>query len=233
MSISVKMGKLKKLQKIDEVQNFGAQWVDTFDSKQFVSLHGPRVNVMLRDITARSYEGKAGAELLLSHIESEESDRTYWASSAPVTEPTGERQQKKKQFSPVDLASLAPKDLTEADFNRLPAEGTIDSKMVYFSQLRCSPQFQGVLDLGDGITCKTVLELTDALKKKPALADRVYRIKIVWYESKVTTVDNRRLKAHREAGVPVRYQKKTWIQLTDQERGHFDEQAPASNINVT
>ena len=232
MSISVKMGKLKKLQKIEDVQNFGAQWISDFDSKQFVSSHKPRVDAMLKDATQRTYEKQEGAQLLWEHINSVEGDQTYWSKNG-VTEPTGEKKQKQKLFKPVDLASLAAKDLTESEFNALAVEGAIDSKMVYFSQLRCSPQFQGVLDLGDGITCTTVAELTAELKKKPALASKVYPIKIIWYEDKVTTVDNRRLKAHREAGVPVRYRKTRWDRISAQEQDHFDEDAPASNINVT
>jgi hypothetical protein len=235
MSISIKMRKVKKCANVNDVQSFGGNFeIGEIESKQFVSLYGLRVNVMLKDTTLRSYEyTKAGAQLLLDHIKSVESDTTYWSSGTPVTEPTGERKQKQKQFTTLDLASLGPQDLLETDFNDLAAEGKIDAGLVYFSQLRCSPHFQGEIDLGEGIKCKTVEELTAALKKKPSLADKVYPIKIIWYDDHVTTVDNRRLKAHREAVVQVRYLKTKWDLLSRQEQGHFDDQAPAKNINIT
>ncbi|MDQ2774445.1 MAG: hypothetical protein M3Y57_05890 [Acidobacteriota bacterium] len=73
--------------------------------------------------------------------------------------------------------------------------------------------FASVCGGRDGIKCKEVAEITAELKKKPALANKVYPIKIIWYETNVTTVDNRRLKAHREARVPVRYLKTSWVPL--------------------
>jgi hypothetical protein len=87
--------------------------------------------------------------------------------------------------------------------------------------------------LGDGTVCPGIWELSAALKRKAKLADDVQPIKIIWFSDKVTSVDNRRLKAHREAGVKIRYVKWKWSDLTSGEKSHFDPQAPASNINVT
>jgi hypothetical protein len=234
MSISV-TGMKKKFQNVDDVQNFGmGKEVAEFETKQFVNLYKGRVNVMLKDSTQRSYaNSKEGAKLLFSHIDSEESDKTYWGDFHPETTPTGEKKQKKKQFEVVTLEFFAVQDLTESDFNKLATNGTIDAKQVYFSQLRCSPAFGLPITLGDGTVCPGLWELTAALKKKATYANDVQPIKIIWYRNKVTSVDNRRLKAHREAGVQVRYQKTEWDDLSSGEKAHFDPQAPAANINVT
>ena len=234
MSISVKRKKVEKLKDAEQVQMFGVQQgVEEFDSKQFVVQNIVRINAMLKDALARSYEGKAGAELLLAHIKDAEGDKTYWTSSSPVTEPTGERKQKSNKHQVVTLEFLAPKDFSKSDFDGLAGEGKIDSKKVYFSQLRCGPNFQVPINIGDGKVCTTVAELTLALKGDANVTEKVTPIKIIWYQDKVTSVDNRRLKAHREAGVQVRYVKAAWDSLTLNEQNHFDPQAPAANINVT
>jgi hypothetical protein len=133
----------------------------------------------------------------------------------------------------VTLEFLASKDFSKSDFDGLAGEGKIDAKKVYFSQLRCGPSFQTPIDLGDGKWCRTVAELTLALQGDENVTEKVAPIKIIWYQDKVTSVDNRRLKAHREAGVKVRYVKATWDTLTLNEQNHFDPQAPAANIHVT
>jgi hypothetical protein len=150
-----------------------------------------------------------------------------------ITGPTAEKQQKKKDLKVVSLDFFAPNDLTEGDFQELAESGTIDPQRIYFSQLRCSPAFRAAIVLGDGTVCPGIWELSAALKRKDKLADDVQPIKIIWFSDKVTSVDNRRLKAHREAGVKIRYVKWKWSDLTSGEKSHFDPQAPASNINVT
>lgn len=235
MSISIKRKKIEKLRDFDQVQTFGMQQdIAAFDSKQFGSQHKTRIVKMLSDSYNRLYNAnKEGAELLLEHISSEESDKTYWSSPSPETEVTGERKQKSEKLKVVTLDFFAQQDLTEDEFNKLAKSGAIDSKLVYFSQLRCGTEFGAVLDLGSGIKCKKVLDLTSLLQGNKALADKVQPIKIIWYQGKITTVDNRRLKAHREAKADIRYEKETWDTLSESERQHFDPQAPASNCNVT
>ena len=57
-------------------------------------------------------------------------------------------------------------------------------------------------------------------------------ITITFYDKRIMSVDNRRLKAHRDAGVRIRYVKKRHEDLNARELSHIDGQAPASNINV-
>jgi RHS repeat-associated protein len=87
--------------------------------------------------------------------------------------------------------------LTPAQFNSLPRSGTIDPSRIRFSQDSISPTF------GDG---RTVADLTAQLRAGRS-AGAVPPIRIVHRNGKVYTLDNRRLKAFRDAGVPVPYQR--------------------------
>lgn len=209
--------------------------VDEYVSKQFLIKWGVRIDVMLGDATRRTYtNNKNGATLLLAHIESAEEDVTAWA---PVHTPTdsggGKLPVEKEKKRNVTLEFFGKRVMGEEEFQGLPETGMVDSRLICFSQLRCSPAFQSEIDLGD-VKCGDISDLTKALKSNPKLADAFDPpITIIWYQGRVTSVDNRRLKAHLEAGVAIRYRKKTWITLTHTQQDHFDPQAPAENINVT
>lgn len=83
-------------------------------------------------------------------------------------------------------------------FRNLPIKGKIDPKKVRFSQDNISSSFKDK---------RSVADLTQKLKSGALSPDAVAPIRIVEKDGLIYTLDNRRLKAFQDAGVPINYQK--------------------------
>ena len=87
--------------------------------------------------------------------------------------------------------------MTPLEFGALPRTGTIDPKTIRYSQDSISPTFKN--DGGD------VADLAKALKDGKIDPASIPPIRIVEKDGMIFTLDNRRLKAFQEAGVPISY----------------------------
>jgi hypothetical protein len=99
--------------------------------------------------------------------------------------------------SSAGQVSTARTFLSVQEFASLPQTGTIDPSLIRFSQDSISPTFRGggsvedlTAQLGVGVDSSTVPP-----------------IRIVPKEGQVYTLDNRRLKAFQDAGVPIPYER--------------------------
>jgi hypothetical protein len=88
--------------------------------------------------------------------------------------------------------------LKKGDFFKLSASGTINPMRIRFSQDSISPYFQ------DGSSVTTVAQ---SLKKGTIKASAFPPIRVVSHDSRVYTLDNRRLYAFQVAGVDIGYEK--------------------------
>lgn len=157
---------------------------------------------------------------------------TRTSSSTTRSGPSPKTSTKKKRSKPVSLGEfLGPRDDTSL-FASLGTSGEIDSHLVMFSQFRCGAAFQVSFTL-DGRTIQSVSDLTGALRLKPSLYSQTPPITITLYKNRIMSVDNRRLKAHKDAGVRIRFVKKEFSALDSRELSHIDESAPSSLLNVT
>jgi hypothetical protein len=95
--------------------------------------------------------------------------------------------------------NVAPRNfLTPNDFASLPRTGTIDPKAIRFSQDSIRATFQ---EGGD------VTKLAADLKARKVSPESIRPIRIVEKDGMIFTLDNRRLKAFQEAGVPIHFEK--------------------------
>ncbi len=92
-------------------------------------------------------------------------------------------------------------------FRNLPIKGKIDPKKIRFSQNSISRNFKDKT---------SVTDLTQKLKSGAVSPDAVTPIRIVEKDGLIYTLDNRRLKAFQDAGVPVNYQKLDAIPPSEQ-----------------
>lgn len=91
-----------------------------------------------------------------------------------------------------------PRGIIGISFRNLPMKGKIDPKKVRFSQDNISGNFKDKTSVSD---------LTKKLKSGAVSSDAVAPIRIVEKDGLIYTLDNRRLKAFQDAGVPVNYKK--------------------------
>lgn len=136
---------------------------------------------------------------------------------------------RRQKFKPLVFSRA--KDDTDL-FNSLGAAGELPSNQITFSQLRCGVKFKTKFNL-DGQDIIFVGDLTEKLKQKPQLYTQTPAIKITLYEGRIMSVDNRRLKAHRDAGAKICFIKVAFEDLTANDKSHIDDQAPAENCNTT
>ena len=88
--------------------------------------------------------------------------------------------------------------LTPDEFAQLPRSGTIDPARVRFSQ----DSIKGAFKEGGDIA-----QLAADLKASKVDPSSIPPIRIVEREGKIFTLDNRRLSAFQEAGIPIRYER--------------------------
>ncbi|MEC3881428.1 hypothetical protein [Parapedobacter sp. 10938] len=92
-------------------------------------------------------------------------------------------------------------------FRNLPIKGKIDPEKVRFSQDNMRGNFKNK---------KSAADLTPKLKSGAVSPDAVGPIRIVEKDGLIYTLDNRRLKAFQDAGIPVNYQKLDAIPPSEQ-----------------
>ena len=158
------------------------------------------------------------------------------ASSAPVREgraapPPSARGRGARRGGKGKILSLGeflgPRDDTAA-FAALGAAGEIDSHRVTYSQFTCGSQFQESFEL-DGATISGVNDLAVKLHAKPALYVHTPPIRILLFKGRIMSIDNRRLYAHKRAGVRIRFTK---VDIDPASHPNVDPEAPADNINL-
>jgi RHS repeat-associated protein len=111
---------------------------------------------------------------------------------------TGAAEQKAVAEVSAAVAKVPSRAMAGADdFAKLPARGAIDPNMVRFSQDSIDSTFKN----GDSVAGLS------AKIRGGMDTSAIPPIRIVVKDGKVFTLDNRRLKAFQEAGVPIRYEK--------------------------
>ena len=144
-----------------------------------------------------------------------------------------EEEQKKKVL--LDLSS--PKD-RRGEYASLANTGKINPRLVRFSQSGCTAFYQQPFRDNEGGEISGYHDHVAALKNKKISPDSTPAITITCYNVdgdgetwEIISVDNRRLKVHREANELIKYIKVDWDDLTKQQQDHFDGKA-SDNLNV-
>jgi hypothetical protein len=153
----------------------------------------------------------------------------YPMKSAPV-------KKKAKPKAKKTFLSLAPDKDRRAEFAKLAPSGTINPFIVRFSQEGCTAFYQAPFNDKDGNPITGYHGHVAALNSEkispgttPAITITCYSVDENTWE--IVSVDNRRLKVHREANKPIKYVKKEWSQLTLQQQAHFDGKV-SGNLHV-
>ncbi|WP_227269393.1 hypothetical protein [Roseobacter weihaiensis] len=110
----------------------------------------------------------------------------------------------------------------EETYDALAEEGTISPRELRFSQSGCTSFFQTPFPDETGSMIRTVAEMTAALQNGTLDPQTTPPITITFFEGEIVSVDNRRLKAHKDADADIRYVKVDFDQLTENQQSHFD-----------
>ena len=132
---------------------------------------------------------------------------------------------KKSKFAPFDIYDQT------AEFNRLGANGTLAPLQVKFSQDTAGFNYSVAFNLG-GQEVRTVQQHAEAMKKHGG--GSTPPIEVVLYKKRIMTLNNRRLKAHQLANVPIPYAKST-TQIGDDKistHPNVDNAAPRNNLTL-
>lgn len=138
----------------------------------------------------------------------------------------GKKRRKKKKSKGITMsldAFLAENAVPRAEtYDALAAEGSISPRELRFSQSGCTSFFQEPFEDKTGSRITTVAEMTAALQNGTLDPMTTPPITITFFEDEIVSVDNRRLKAHKDANADIRYVKVDFDQLTANQQSHFD-----------
>ncbi len=125
------------------------------------------------------------------------------------------------------VATRAPSGRMQGDAGSVQlgrsADGVMDPSTIRFTQDSASQSFRGG---------GTVSGLADDLGLNPAHAESVPPIRLVEHEGSMFSLDNRRLVAFQEAGVPVPYRMATSREIRNLWTEHFTTQNGGTSIQM-
>lgn len=138
---------------------------------------------------------------------------------------------KAKKMTLAEFKELAGPADRRQEYDKLAPKGTIDPRLLRFSQSGCSFWFREAFTDKEGTKISNIYEATAALQDGRLDTTSTPRITITYYQGEIVSVDNRRLKAHKDAEVFIKYKKADYDNLSENQKSHFDGKTH-DNLNV-